>query len=93
MTSELGDRSSEHRCTCPNGSYGVKHSTVCYEARLAESERLRSLANDACEGFKRRISHLEKTIKEMARDHREDMRTAAAEERRSIETGEPYGTY
>lgn len=32
-------------------------------------------------------------IAQMERDHREDTRTAAAEERRSITTGEPYGTY
>lgn len=32
-------------------------------------------------------------IAQMERDHRDDMRSAAAEERRSITTGEPYGTY
>lgn len=23
-------------CSCPNGSHGIKHSTVCYEAQIAE---------------------------------------------------------
>jgi len=30
--------SSNPRCDCPNGSYGQKHTTACYEATI---ERLR----------------------------------------------------
>lgn len=63
---------SEQCCNCANGSYGVKHTSECYEKQI---ERLRQ------------------RIRDMERDHREDMRSAVAEERRSIETGEPYGTY
>lgn len=39
------------------------------------------------------IKALEERMRQMERDHREDMRAAVAEERRSITTGEPYGTY
>lgn len=31
---------SEDRCNCPSGSYHIKHTNACYEARI---ERLRQL--------------------------------------------------
>lgn len=59
---------------------------------------LRSIESNSIAGMQFRraadeIERLRKLVREMERDHREDMRTAVAEERRSIETGEPYGTY
>lgn len=46
--------SEKYQCTCPNGSYAIKHSTGCYEARIyelqAEVERLKlSREHDYCE--------------------------------------------
>lgn len=67
--------------------------------RLAESDDgvdSAALMKALCkkiEGQRRHIATLERRIKEMERDHREDMRAAVAEERRSNDTGEPYGTY
>lgn len=30
---------SKERCNCPNGSYGIKHTTLCYEEQLVAARR------------------------------------------------------
>lgn len=35
----IEQRPSKERCNCPSGSYGIKHTTLCYEEQLVTARR------------------------------------------------------
>lgn len=72
--------SADYRCECPNGSYGVKHTTDCYEVQIAHW-RMRAMqaelaARTNAEGWQEALRDRDK-YKAIA-DLRHDENAAAA---------------